>query len=141
MPKMITVKQCVTQASKEIGISQKKSITSAINTTDQDIIQMVALLENVADEVLLEEPYRTSLGDGIWLLDAQGDPKQEISADTDLIAFDSRLAINGVKYRFLKAKGLEFGEELRDFTTRMNKLAVRVNGRVLDLDTDEGRQL
>ena len=39
----------------------------------------------------------------------------------------------------LQAKGLEFGEQMRDFTTRMNKLAVRANNRVLDLDCDEGR--
>ena len=28
---------------------------------------------------------------------------------------------------------------MRDFTSRLNKLAGRVNGRVLDLDRDEGR--
>ena len=40
------------------------------------------------------------------------------------------------EYRFLKAKGLEFGEEMRDFSTWQNKLAARANKRVLDLDTE-----
>jgi hypothetical protein len=44
-----------------------------------------------------------------------------------------------LKYRFLKAKGLEFGEEMRDFLTRLNKLGARANARVLDLDNDMGR--
>jgi hypothetical protein len=30
---------------------------------------------------------------------------------------------------------------MRDFTARLNKLAGRVNGRVIDLDTDTGREL
>jgi hypothetical protein len=102
---------------------------------------MVALLSAVADEVLLDEGYRASLGDGYWLFDATTlKPLAKPVADTDLIGFDARLAIDGLKYRFLKAKGLEFGEELRDFTARMNKLASRQIGRVLDLDVDEGRE-
>ena len=38
------------------------------------------------------------------------------TADDDIVLFDARLAIDGLKYRFLKAKGLEYGEEQRDFT-------------------------
>jgi hypothetical protein len=55
------------------------------------------------------------------------------SADTDQILFDGRLAVAGLKFRFLAAKGLEFGEPLRDFSTRLNKLAGRANKRLLDL--------
>jgi hypothetical protein len=102
---------------------------------------MLALLSTVADDVLLEEPYKISLGDGFWVSDKDGTPKARPTTDTDLILFDGRLAVDGLKYRFLKAKGLEFGEEMRDYTSRMNKLAGRVNARVLDLDLDEGRQL
>lgn len=133
-----SVKEVISQASLEIGITQRP-ISTAINSSDQDIVQMLALLAAVADEVLLEQPYRDTLGDGIWVFDPDGDPKEEITADDDVIGFDGRLAITGVKYRFLKAKGLEFGEEMRDFLARMNKLAGRANGRVLDLDVDEGR--
>lgn len=132
------VLDCVSSAAMEIGIAQQPP-TKAVGSLDQDVVQMVSLLAAVADEVLLEEPYRVTLGDGQWVADSQGNPKGRITSDTDLIAFDARLAINGLKYRFLKAKGLEYGEELRDFTTRLNKLAGIANGRVIDLDTDEGR--
>jgi len=136
---LVSVKDCISQASLEIGITQKP-VTSAVGSSDQDIAQMLALLDAVADEVLLEEPYRVTLGDGNWVYDADGvTPKPAITADTDLIAFDRRLAIDGLKYRFLKSKGLEFGEEMRDFLSRLNKLASRTNGRVLDLDCDESR--
>jgi hypothetical protein len=137
--KNITVKDCVSAASMEIGIVQKP-VSAVIGSVDQDIAQMTALLAAVADELLLEEPYRVTLGDGVWLVDGSTlEPLDVPKADTDLILFDPRLAINGLKYRFLKAKGLEFGEEMRDFTTRLNKLATRANARVLDLDDCEER--
>jgi hypothetical protein len=138
MPELVTVKDCVSQASLELGISQAP-VSSAMQTNDQDIIQMVALLSAVADEVLLEEPYKVTLGDGIWLMGADGKPKPAPDKDEDLILFNGRLAIAGLKFRFLQAKGLEFGEPMRDFTSRLNKLASRVNARVIDLDLDEGR--
>ena len=56
----------------------------------------------------------TILGDGVWCTDKDGEPKSSRPTDTDLILFDRRLMIDGLKYRFLKAKGLEFGEEMRD---------------------------
>jgi hypothetical protein len=135
---LVSCKDCISAAALEIGIIQQP-VSTVINSPDQDIVQMLALLSVVADEVLLEEPYRAGLGDQVWLADANGNPKPVPTSDTDVILFDKRLAINGLKYRFLKAKGLEYGEELRDFSTRMNKLSSRVNGRVLDLDEDEGR--
>jgi hypothetical protein len=138
MPKLTTVKDAISSASMEIGIAQRP-VSSAINSLDADITQMVALLSAVADEVLLDEPYRRSLGDAVWLSDSDGAPRDAPSADDDVILFDARLAIDGLKYRFLKAKGLEFGEEQRDFIVRLNKLAGRANGRVLDLERDDGR--
>jgi hypothetical protein len=139
MHQLATVKDCISQASMEIGIAQKP-VATAVGSNDQDVIQMLALLSTVADEVMLDQPYVDTLGDGIWIYSADEEPKDAITADDDLIAFDGRLAVDGLKYRFLKAKGLEFGEEMRDFLTRLNKLAARANGRVIDLDLDEGRQ-
>ena len=138
MGKLITVKDAVSKASLEIGIVQRP-ITTAIDSPDADIVQMVALLSAVADEVLLDEPYRSTLGDEVWIFDENGAPKQDITADSDRIGFDARLAINGLKYRFLQGKGLEFGEQMRDFTNRLNKLASRVNSQVIDLYDDGGR--
>lgn len=137
MGKLINLKDCVSQASMEIGIAQRP-IQTAIGSLDQDIVQMTALLYAVADEVMLDEPYKATLGDGVWIYSEGGEPQAEFLLDTDVIAFDARLAIDGLKYRFLKAKGLEYGEEMRDFLTRLNKLAARTNGRVLDLDAAAG---
>ena len=85
------------------------------------------------------QPYEETLGDGYWLLGDDGvTKKKHPTADNDVVLFDARLCINGLKFRFLKAKGLEFGEELRDFSDRMNKLAAKANGSVIDLNYDAG---
>lgn len=136
---LYTINQVVSDAQMELGIAQKP-VATVVGSLDEDVAQMLALMSAVAADVLREEPYRATLGDGYWVSDAQGVPKPRPTTDTDLILFDGRLAVEGLKYRFLKAKGLEFGEEMRDYTVAMNKLAGRVNGRVLDLDIDEGRQ-
>jgi len=141
MPALLTVLQAVNDASMEIGIAQRPA-NQALGSSDEDITQMAALLTAVADELLLEEPYQDLLGDGNWLIsDDSLTYKSRPGADTDRILFDGRLAIAGLKYRFLQAKGLEYGEQMRDFLTRMNKVAVRANQRVLDLDLDEGRAI
>jgi hypothetical protein len=136
---LMSVKDIVYQASLEAGISQAKEPPAVFGSNDQDVVQMGALLHAVADEVLLEEPYRYTLGDGVWVSDKDGNPKLFPTIDTDRVLFDSRLAINGLKYRFLQAKGLEFAEQLRDYTVRLNKLAGRINAQVLDLDAAESR--
>lgn len=140
MPRLATAKEIISQASLELGTSQK-GILTVTASLDQDISQALALLDNVADELLLDEPYSSFLGDGYWVVDKDGEPKLTATTDTDVVLFDRRLAIDGLKYRFLRAKGLEFGEELRDFTTRMNKLATKHLARVIDLDTDAGREI
>ena len=132
----VTVIEAVDQASREIGIAQFP-IGQAIGSQDQDISQMTALLSAVADELLLEEPYETTIGDGYWLYDADtGERKKKPTKDGDIVLFDQRLTINGLKFRFLKSKGLEFGEEMRDFTTVLNKLAAKANSQVVDLYND-----
>lgn len=137
--KLGTLLQIVSQAAGEIGITQR-SVSSVVDSADQDIQHMRYLLNAVAMEVTEEEPYLTTLGTGDWIIDAEtGDLKTAFDSDEDLIAFDRRLAVNGIKWRFLASKGLEFGEQQRDFITRLNKLASRANARVLDLDTDWSR--
>jgi hypothetical protein len=140
MPALISILQAVNDASMEIGIQQRQ-LGQALGSSDEDIVQMTSLLTAVADELLLEEPYLDLLGDGNWLLGTGGVYLSRPKEDTDRILFDGRLAISGLKYRFLQAKGLEFGEQMRDFLTRMNKVAVRANNRVLDLDLDGGRAI
>jgi hypothetical protein len=138
MPRLSTIVDAVSDASLEIGIVQLP-VTNVVGSTDQDIAQMAALLQNVADELLLDPPYRDQLGDGNWLIDTGLQVrKSRPTADTDIILFDPRLTVNGLKYRFLKAKGLEYGEEQRDFISRLNKIAGR-NAPVIDLNVDPGR--
>lgn len=140
MPALMTVLQAVNDASMEIGIRQT-ALSQALGSKDEDVVQMTSLLTAVADEVMLEEVYQDVLGDGNWILTRDGRYLNRPQADDDMLLFDGRLAINGLKYKFLQAKGLEFGEQMRDFISRQNKLAVRSNDRVLDLDTDGGRVL
>ena len=136
----VNVLKAVSQASMEIGIIQTP-LTQAMGSKDEDVVQMVALLSSVADDVLLDEHYQDVLGDGYWLLSTAGTYLSEPRQDTDIILFDGRVAITGLKFKFLQAKGLEYGEQMRDFVTRLNKLAVRANNRVLDLDVDGGREI
>lgn len=134
-----TLRDIVSRASMEIGISLKP-LAAVIGSPDQDIAQMQSLLHVVADEVLLDEPYKRTLGNEEWIMDAAtGQTKPDFTADSDVVLFDGRLAIDGLKYRFKQEKGLEFGENMRDFINRQNKIASRVNGRVIDMDLDEGR--
>jgi hypothetical protein len=140
MAMLYSINQIVSDAQMELGIAQKP-VSTVVTSLDEDVVQMLSLMSAVADDVLLEEPYKITLGDGVWVSDTDGNPKQRPTTDTDLILFDGRLAIDGLKYRFLKAKGMEFGEEMRDYVARQNKLAGRSNARVLDLDVDEGRQI
>jgi hypothetical protein len=139
MAKLVSVLKAVSDASREIGIAQK-GLSQALGSADEDVLQMTALLSAVADELLLEEPYQDLLGDGNWLVSADGLTfKLEPTVDTDLILFDGRLVIAGLKYRFLASKGLEFSEQMRDFGNRMAKIATRANNRVLDLDEEWSR--
>jgi hypothetical protein len=141
MARLKNVLEVISQAAMEIGIAQAPA-ASVVSTSDQDIIQLRSLLYSVADEIMVDEPYQEALNEGFWLADQDGITlKEKITTDSDLVLFDSRLAVNGLKFRFLKSKGLEFGEELRDFTVRMNKLAGAMNARVLDLDLEESRQI
>jgi hypothetical protein len=139
MARQLTVIEAVSQALLEIGITQKP-VGQAIGSNDQDIAQTVALLSAVADDVMSESPYEEALADGYWLVSADGGTFRAYPVqDDDRILFDGRLAIYGLKYRFLHAKSLEFGEQLRDFTAKQSALAAKANARVLDLDADEGR--
>lgn len=136
--RLATIVQSVSDASLEIGIIQRP-LTQVLNSADEDIAQMTALMSNVADELLLDPPYREQLGDGNWLMDAAGTTRKDRPTDdTDVVLFDPRLFVDGLKYRFLKAKGLEYGEEQRDFIARQNKIAGR-GAPVLDLNEDVGR--
>jgi hypothetical protein len=136
--RLTSIRDAVSNASLELGLTQQP-VSAVVGSPDEDISQMAALIYAVADEVLLEEPYKIRLGDGIFLASDTGAPLERFSADTDLILFDARLAIDGLKYQFMQAKGFEYAEYMRSFQTRLNKLAADANAVVLDLDAVEDR--
>jgi hypothetical protein len=135
-----TVANIVSQASLEIGIALQR-VDDVANSIDQDVVQLGALINAVADELLVEQPYRDTMGDGCFVIDKNGVPQRKWANNDDVVMFDTRLTIDGLKFRFLQGKGLEFAEQMRDFANRLNKVAGRANGRVLDLDTDAGREV
>jgi hypothetical protein len=137
--RLTSIRDAVSSASMELGLTQQP-VSAVVGSPDEDISQMAALLYAVADEVLLEEPYRVRLGDGIFLVSEAGMPLERFTADTDLILFDARLAIDGLKYQFMQAKGFEYAEYMRSFEMRLNKLASDANAVVLDLDAVEDRE-
>src|SRR5262245_53537716 len=141
MSKLLNVLEIVGKAQLEAGIAQIAPPV-VFKSEDQDVVQMGALLSALADEVLLEEPYKTTLGDGIWAVSSTGERRPNgPEADLDVILFDGRLAVDRLKFHSLSAKGLEFGEAMRNFVNRQNRLAADFNARVLDLDTDEDREI
>ena len=85
---------------------------------------MVALLSAVADEVLLDEPYRTTLGDGVWVhrratacRRTGSPPTATSSASTP--GWPSTASSTASS----RPRAWSSARQLRDFTTRLNKLA------------------
>lgn len=142
MARLMTLREVIGRAQIEIGIALV-SPSIVIGSKDQDVLQMAALLHGVADEVLDEMPYKVTLGDRLWCASNTNPPVSRPAgpqADTDLILFDGRLAVAGLKMRFRAAKGLEFGEDMRDFSTRLSKLALEW-APVIDTYAEEGREI
>ena len=104
MARLATIVDVVSDASLEVGITQIP-LTIVVGSSDNDVAQLVALTQNVADELLIDPPYREQLADGNWLIDAgMVVRKARPTSDNDVVLFDARLMVNGLKYRFLKAK-------------------------------------
>lgn len=57
-----------------------------------------------------------------WVIDASGTYKQNYSADSDTNVFDDSLMIVGLKMRWLRAKGLDFSMELKEFNDLLSTL-------------------
>jgi len=57
-----------------------------------------------------------------WVIDASGTYKQNFSADTDTNVFDDSLMVSGLKMRWLRAKGLDFTMELKEFNDLLSTI-------------------
>ena len=78
-----------------------------------------------------------------WCNSATGTAQPQWAADTDTYALDDELMIMGIKWRFLRAKGLDYSEESAQWNTRLERLQARNGGeRTLPLNaTSEGVNL
>ena len=69
-----------------------------------------------------------------WCQSSAAAPQDEWAADDDTGILDEDLVALGVKWRFLKAKGLDYGEEFRDYETRLYDARARDGAKpVLDI--------
>jgi hypothetical protein len=63
-----------------------------------------------------------------WVYDVVGDPKDSFTRDDDETYLDPRLIILGIRWRFLKSKGLEYGEDFKTYQTERNQKMARDGG-------------
>lgn len=57
-----------------------------------------------------------------WVQSSSGTPKAAFSADDDTTLLDEDILTLGVKWRFLKAKGLDYGEEFSSYESALESI-------------------
>ena len=101
-----------------------------------------------ADDTIEVFPTPTANGDSLaisfitsyWAKSAGNTFKESLSADDDYHLFNDRLFIEGVKWRFLEAKGLPFGVPKLEYDRLlMQRKAAARPGRTLTLDSGRAR--
>lgn len=73
-----------------------------------------------------------------WITDSGGTPKARFTADTDLILLPEILIVLATVYRWKRAKGLDYAQELADFKMECAKQA-HIDGGLPRLRMAEGR--
>lgn len=63
-----------------------------------------------------------------WVLSASDERKDSFTADTDTCVFPEKLIRLGVRWRFLKAKGLDYAEDFRTYETEKAKAKAKTIG-------------
>ena len=93
------------------------------------------------------EPEPTTTGDTIaydyysnaWCQSSGGTAQQRWAADTDTYKLDEDCFIQGMKWRFLRAKGLDYGEEKKAYDEDCMRVLARDGGaRDLSIVRNEG---
>lgn len=75
-----------------------------------------------------------------WCQSATGTGQNLWAADTDVYTLDEECFIQGLKWRFLRAKGLDFGQEFADYETVVARVMSRNGGpRTLPINSQSGR--
>lgn len=57
-----------------------------------------------------------------WVADTNGTPKSAFTADTDVARIDEDILTLGVKWRFLKSKGMDYSEEFRSYESALESV-------------------
>lgn len=73
-----------------------------------------------------------------WARDADDEPLTEFTADTDTTLFNEGLIRLGLRWRFLKSKGLEYAEDYRSYMTERNQRMARDGGNASISTTGSG---
>lgn len=118
----------------EVGLVLKT--TNVIASTDRDTKQFSRLAIETCKDLLARFPWRISIGDDPWVKKDDGTFVYELSDDTDTPMFDSRIIKDGVKWRYLSAKGLTYAEPFRFYEKRINDFGYFYNGYKV-VDTNE----
>ena len=63
-----------------------------------------------------------------WAYSDTDVPKDRFTADTDETFLDEWLFVLGLRWRFLKSKGLEYAEDFRTYQTQINQVMARDGG-------------
>lgn len=66
-----------------------------------------------------------------WAKTSGGDPLPEFQSDTDETYLDPKLFWLGIRWRFLKSKGLDYAEDFRAYQTERNQRMARDGGNTM----------
>jgi len=92
----------------------------------------------IEDNLVWIDPTPTTANDVIafdyyseyWARASDGlTEKARFTADTDYYVLDDDCMVMGIKWRFLRAKGLDYGEEFNSYMERKNMMIARNGGR------------
>lgn len=73
-----------------------------------------------------------------WAVSSLGVPKAEFLADDDRTYLSDNLFRLGIRWRFLKSKGLEYAEDFRTYQTQLRQQAARDGGNTAVFTTGAG---
>lgn len=68
-------------------------------------------------------------------------PTSDYTADTDTSYLSEKLIVLGVRWRFLKSKGLEYAEDFRTYTTQVTQTQARDGGNGMITTTGDGQYI
>ena len=99
-----------------------------LSSSDKDTKQFGTLVIATCQDLLSRFPWRLTIGDNPWVMSTDGNYKFKLELDTDTPLLDSRLIIEGTKWRYLNSKGYTYSEQFRFYEKRINDFAFLHHG-------------